>query len=295
VSDAFETGAAPDEDPGQPRIQFERLTRFIETLELDALGGDCFRAENPDPGYGVRVFGGQVAGQAIQAAVRTVDVDHHVHSMHAYFLRPGKPGVPIDYDVERTRDGRSFTTRRVLARQGDEVIFEMSASFHTTEDGVEYQLPIGPVPDPEDTPINLLFAPREAAELMPWEMRELGATEPDEHGWHSSSRRAWMRCKGRLPDDPLVHLCLLTYLSDMGAMFAAMAPDHGFHFGNVQGASLDHAMWFHRPLRADEWFLYDLHTVSNAGARGLARGTMHSADGVLGVSMVQEALIRRLE
>ena len=272
-----------------------RVAALIDSLELDALGDDRFRAANRDAGYSPRVFGGQVAGQAIQAAVRTVEVDHSVHSMHAYFLRPGRPGVPIDFDVERTRDGRSFTTRRVLAQQGDEVIFEMSASFHATEDGFDYQLPLAAgVPDPDDAEPRLIFVPREGIEFLPMEMRELGPTEPDERGWHSSSRRAWMRIKGRLPDDPLLHQCLLTYLSDMGAMFGAMAPGQGFTFGNVMGASLDHAMWFHRPMRADEWFLYDLHAISNAGARGVARGTMHTADGTLGVSMVQEALIRRV-
>ena len=274
----------------------ERVAALVASLELDALDGDRFRAANPDPGFGQqRVFGGTVAAQAIQAAVRTVEVDHLVHSMHAYFLRPGRPGVPIDFDVERTRDGRSFTTRRVLAQQGDEVIFEMSASFHVTEDGIDYQLPrAADVPDPEDAEPRLIFIPREGTDHMPMELRELGATDADERGWHPSSRRAWMRIKGRLPDDPLLHQCLLTYLSDMGAMFGAMAPGHGFHFGNVMGASLDHAMWFHRPMRADEWFLYDLHALSNAGARGVARGTMHTVDGTLGVSLVQEALIRRL-
>jgi acyl-CoA thioesterase-2 len=204
--------------------------------------------------------------------------------------------VPIDYEVEATRDGRSFSTRRVLASQNAEVIFETSVSFHAREGGSDYQAPIdATVPAPDDTPKRFIFVPDEAAEHLPMEMRELGPVGPDEHGWYPSSRRAWMKMKRPLPDDPIVHQCVLTYLSDMGAVFAAIEPSANFTFGSFMGASLDHAMWFHRPLRADEWYLYDLQSLSNAGSRGLARGTMHAADGTLGVSVAQEALLRAFD
>jgi acyl-CoA thioesterase-2 len=270
------------------------VASLVSQLDLDPVGTDQFRSPNPDRvSFGNRVFGGQVAGQALTAATRTVDVDHHPHSLHAYFLRPGQPGVPIDYDVERTRDGRSFTTRRVLAHQGDENIFEMSCSFNKHEDGYDYQLPIADdVPAPELAPERMDFIPEAERARIPFELRELGPKGPDERGWYPSSRRVWMRLRDELPDDPLLHACLLTYLSDMGAMMGAMAPSANYQFDRVMGASLDHAVWFHRPLRADRWFLYDLQAVSNFGARGLCRGTMHAADGTLGVSVAQEALIR---
>jgi acyl-CoA thioesterase-2 len=272
----------------------DSVDRLIGLLDLEPLGDDRFRAAVGQMSPGDRVFGGQVAAQALHAASATVGPEHAAHSMHAYFVRPGRNGVPIDLDVERTRDGRSFTTRRVLARQGDEVIFEMSASFHQHEDGRDYQLGIATgIPAPDDAPERTLFMPEALRARMPMEMREVGPAEPDEHGWYPSTRRAWMRIKRPIGDDPVLHQSLLAYLSDMGAMFAAMAPPEGGGFPNLaMGASLDHTLWFHRPMRADEWFLYDLHAVSNASSRGLARGTMHSADGVLGVSVAQEALFR---
>lgn len=283
---------------------------LLELFQFDELGDDRFQAGNADRGFGNRVFGGQVAGQALAAATRTVDVPHHIHSLHAYFLRPGRPGVPIEYDVERTRDGRSFTTRRVLARQpvpssaatetgGDggpptsEVIFEMSCSFHATEPGVDYQLPRSrDVTEPDETPARMMFIPDSELERIPFQLREMGPSEADESGWYPSTRRVWMRIKRRLPDDPLLHACLVTFLSDMGAVMGAMAPVPEHRTGNMMAASLDHALWFHRPLRADQWILYDLQAVSNANARGLCRGTRHAADGVLGVSIAQEALLR---
>jgi acyl-CoA thioesterase-2 len=288
------TETSPADD--RPSASEDTVQRLLDLLELEPAGTDRFRVENPDPGYGQRVFGGQVAAQALRAAAATVTVDHLAHSLHAYFLRPGRPGVPIDFDVERTRDGRSFTTRRVLAQQGDEVIFETSVSFHTHEDGTDYQLGRATdVPEPDDAPQRLIFIPEEASAYLPMELRELGPSEPDEHGWYPSTRRAWIRMKRRVPDDPIVHQCLLTYLSDMGAVFGAIKPMKDFSFDKFMGASLDHAMWFHRPLRADDWFLYDLTAVSNAGSRGLTRGTMHAATGELGVSVAQEALLRMFD
>jgi acyl-CoA thioesterase-2 len=273
----------------------DAVDRLMGLLDLERVGPDRYRTDNPDPGWGHRVFGGQVAAQAIRAAVATVEPDRYPHSLHAYFIRPGRPGVPIDFDVERTRDGRSFTTRRVLARQRDEVIFEMSTSFHVTEPGVDYQMPLRTdVPAPAEVSDRVSFIPDEARDWLPVELREVGASPPDEHGWYASTRRVWMRVKRPLVDDSLLHACMLTYLSDMGAVMGARAPLKEQPVSRLMAASLDHAVWFHRPIRADEWFLYDLHAVSNAGARGLTRGTMHAIDGVLGVSVAQEALLRVL-
>jgi len=272
----------------------DSVDRLIAVLDLEPTGTDRFRSANGQLSPGERVFGGQVAAQALHAASATVGPAHAAHSTHAYFVRPGRNGVPIDLAVERTRDGRSFTTRRVLALQGDEVIFEMSASFHQFEAGRDYQLGLSAdVPDPEDAPARMAFIPDSMLSRMPMEMREVGSSGPDEHGWYPSTRRVWMRIKRRIGDDPVLHQSLLAYLSDMGAMFGALAPPaDGGHPNLAMGASLDHALWFHRPMRADEWFLYDLHAVSNASSRGLARGTMHTRDGVLGVSVAQEALLR---
>ena len=272
------------------------VARLLALLDLDELGDDRFGVANPDRGYGERVFGGQVAAQALRAAHRTVDVDHAVHSLHAYFLRPGAPGVPITYEVDRIRDGRSFTTRTVVARQGAEAIFEVSVSFHVAEPGPDYQQPMaGDVPSPADAPNDLGFMPESVRPMMPMEFKELGPTEPDEHGWHRSTRRVWMRIKRRLPDDPALHASLLAFLSDMGAVMGARAPIAEQPLSRLMGASLDHAMWFHRPMRADEWFLYDLHAVSNSDSRGLTVGTMHTEAGVLGVSVAQEALLRIID
>ena len=199
------------------------VDRLLKLLDLEPIGPDRFRAANPDAGYGTRVFGGQVAAQAIRAAVATVEPDRSPHSLHAYFLRPGRPGVPIVFEVERTHDGRSFTTRRVLALQGEEVIFEMSTSLHVVEPGVDYQMPIaaGSTP-PEVAAGSDQFHPGVGAlDRLPMEMRELGATEADEAAG-TSTRRVWMKVRRPLPDDPLLHVCVLTYLSDMGAVMGAV-------------------------------------------------------------------------
>lgn len=281
----------PDDEVAQAA---DSVSRLVGVLDLEPTGTDRFRAARGQMTPGNRVFGGQVAAQALHAASATVGPEHAAHSMHAYFVRPGRNGVPIDLEVERTRDGRSFTTRRVLALQEDEVIFEMSASFHQHEAGRDYQLglPAG-IPSPEDTAEGSVIMPESMRARLPVEMREIGSSGPDEHGWYASTRRVWMRIKRRVGDDPVLHQSLIAYLSDMGAMFGALAPPEDGGFPRLaMGASLDHAVWFHRPMRADEWFLYDLHAVSNASSRGLARGTMHTADGVLGASVAQEALLR---
>ena len=283
----FEKRSAPSHDP---------VGRLLVLLELERTDDDHFVVDNPDRGYGSRVFGGQVAAQALRAASHTVTADHLAHSLHAYFIRQGRPGVPIVYAVERTRDGRSFSTRRVLALQEDEAIFEMALSFHRTEGGVDYQQPIAAdVPSPDEAEDVLSVIPDDAKPYLPMEVREIGGTPPGPDGYVQATRRVWMRLRRSIPDDPVLHRCALTFLSDMGAMIGARAPLPELPIEKLRGASLDHAIWFHRPMRADDWFLYELRCVSNAGSRGLTAGTMHAQDGTLGVSVTQEALLRRLE
>jgi acyl-CoA thioesterase-2 len=255
------------------------LDRLLDVLDLEPIDRDLFRGPNPDDGPR-RVFGGKVAGQALRAATLTVDAEHRVHSLHGYFLRPGQPGRPIIYHVDRIRDGRSFITRRVVARQQGEAIFNLEASFHVAEHGPEHQ---GPAPtdlhDPEGLPRRAFGGPHHHS----IDTRELEPIPP-------STRRVWLRAAGRLPDDPGLHACVLAYASDMGPVGAAARPV--LRADPMMRASLDHTMWFHRPTRADEWLLYDLESVSVSGGRGLARGTMFDRSGRLVVSVVQEALLR---
>lgn len=277
------------------------LDEFLGLFQLEPTGEDAFRAANPHRGPWTRVFGGQVAAQAVRAAQLTVPDDRAIHSLHAYFLRPGRVGEPIDLRVDRPRDGRSFTTRYVAAIQQEEVIFDAIASFHVAEEGPEFQVPIAPeVPSPEESPEPEMppeFRGGRMRTMMPFDMRELGP-QPPEAGAHRSTRRVWFRTADRLPDDPALHACVLAFASDMGVVMAARAPVAGEGmwdtFTRFMTASLDHAVWFHRPIRADEWILMDLRAISNSGARGLAMGTMHTRGGVLGVSIAQEALIRPL-
>ncbi|HVE98598.1 MAG TPA: acyl-CoA thioesterase II [Mycobacteriales bacterium] len=275
---------------------------LVTLLDLESIEVNIFRGRTAETGL-PRVFGGQVAAQALVAAGRTVDPGRPVHSLHAYFLRPGDPAVPIVYEVDRIRDGRSFTTRRVVAIQHGEAVFHLSASFHVAEPGLEHQVEMPAAPDPETLPT---FAERMkpwAAEMgrrfellrpidiryvddPPRAAREGGATrEP--------RQQVWMRADGRLPDDPLVHVCAVTFASDFTLLDSVLLA-HGKAWGrnDIRGASLDHAMWFHRPFRADEWLLYDQESATASGARGLARGHIFSADGRLLVTVVQEGMIR---
>lgn len=266
-------------------------------LSLRALGDDRFEGHNPGEWPGGRVFGGLVAGQALAAAIETVAVPHRPHSMHAYFLRPGAIGVPITYRVARHRDGRSFTTREVVAVQRDEVIFSMIASFHGDEPGEDYQLPMAPdAPRPDDRP-DVDGAMERLRSMRFVDFRDVGPTEPGPDGVYRSTRRVWFRVTDQLPDDPGVHACMLAFMSDMGAVLAARRPrpSAGPPWEGFMGASLDHAIWFHRPVRADQWLFYDLQAVSIQGSRGLVRGSMHTEDGVLAVSIAQEALVRELK
>src|SRR3954454_13094833 len=279
------------------------LRALGELLDLEPIEVNIFRGRSPADASSQRVFGGQVAGQALVAAGRTVPPDRPVHSLHAYFLRPGDPSIPIVYEVDRMRDGRSFTTRRVVAIQHGKPIFNLSASFQLEQPGVEHQVDMPTdVPSPESLPTFAeRFAPYQH-ELGAWytrprpvDMRYVG--DPPraaiDKGPQEPSSKVWIRADGDLPHDPLLHVCVATYASDMMLLDSVLLP-HGLAWqaGNLTGASLDHAMWFHRPFRADDWLLYDQWSPSASGSRGLAAGRMWRRDGSLAVSVVQEGLIR---
>ena len=277
------------------------LDKLVELLDLERIEVDIFRGQQPHEAL-QRVFGGQVAGQALVAAGRTVPADRPVHSLHAYFLRPGDPTVPIVYEVDRIRDGRSFTTRRVVAIQHGKPIFNMSASFQLVEQGIEHQMAMPHVVPPEELQ-RLEERMRPYADEMggwwtrprPIDVRYVGDPPriAKDGGRRKPSSQVWMRADGTLPDDPLVHVCAVTFASDMTLLDSTLLR-HGLAWGtgDVLGASLDHAMWFHRPFRADEWWLYDQESPWTGGARGLSRGSIYTRDGQLAVSVVQEGLLR---
>jgi acyl-CoA thioesterase II len=278
------------------------LDELVTLLALEPIEVNIFRGLSPDEDR-QRVFGGQVAGQALVAAARTVEPDRRVHSLHAYFLRPGDPNVPILYDVDRIRDGRSFATRRVVAIQHGRAIFNLAASFQVDEPGFEHQLPVpDDVPDPESLPdFKTRMAPYRDR-FGSWfdrpraiDIRYVDWPGPDRTQPRSPHQQVWMRADGELPDDPVLHACVLTYASDMTLLDTTMLP-HGAHFdsGGLMVASLDHAMWFHRRFRADEWLLYHQRSPSASGARGLAEGAIFCEDGTLAVTVIQEGLIRPL-
>jgi acyl-CoA thioesterase-2 len=274
------------------------LDELVRILDLEAIEVNIFRGLSPDESR-QRVFGGQVAGQALVAAARTVDRGQ-VHSLHAYFLRPGDPTCPILYEVDRIRDGRSFTTRRVVAIQHGQAIFNLQASFHTDEPGLEHQAPMPEAPDPEILPdFRTAMAPFKE-KLGDWydrprpiDLRRVGPSPLGRADHRSSEQQVWLRADGHLPDDPVLHACVVTYASDMTLLDTTLLP-HGVSWPDqdLQMASLDHAMWFHRPFRADEWLLYTQRTPSTSGARGLAYGSIFTRDGRMAVSVVQEGLIR---
>jgi len=277
---------------------------MLSILDLEPLERNLFRGLSPQVGW-QRVFGGQVIGQALVAANRTVAQERHAHSLHAYFLRPGDPAVPIIYEVDRIRDGRSFATRRVVAIQHGEAIFSMSASYHVAEEGLSHAIDAPDVPGPEELPdeaalreIVIARAPDAVVryfqrdrpiELRPVDLRHYLTSEP-----LAPQQHVWVRASDRLPDDLETHQAVLAYLSDM-TLFDTALFAHGLSVFNreVQVASLDHAMWFHRPFRADEWLLYSQDSPSSSGAKGLARGLVFARDGRLVASTAQEGLMRR--
>ena len=278
------------------------LDELLELLDLEKIEENIYRGQQPDEDR-QRVFGGQVAGQALVAATRTVDAERHVHSLHAYFLRPGDPSIPILYEVDRIRDGKSFTTRRVVAVQHGKAIFNLQASFHAAEDGLDFSVAMPDAPEPTSLPT---FKERMApyAEQMgdwyhrprPIDMRYVDQPLPDSPAPEEPqiSQRVWMRADGTLPDDDgTLHACVVTYASDMTLLDTTLLPHRIRWTGNqIQMASLDHAMWFHRPFRADEWLLYAQDTTSTSSSRGLARGLIFDTDGRVVVSVMQEGLIR---
>jgi acyl-CoA thioesterase II len=286
-------------DRGQQTV--DALVKLLDLRELDEA---TFEGMSPPVGP-QRVFGGQVAAQALVAAGRTVDPSRQVHSLHAYFVRPGDPSQPIIYGVERIRDGRSFSVRRCVAYQSEQAIFTMSASFQREEVGLDHQVDAPPdVPSPDETPTMAERLAEYPERLENWATfpRPIDLRYITEPGWVPPGKRAatsrqqvWMRINGKLPDDPLLHACALTFCSDLTLLDAVLSM-HGEVWGpgGMVGASLDHAVWFHRPFRADEWFLYDCTSPTASGARGLATGRMFTVDGRNIATAVQEGLLRRV-
>ena len=276
------------------------LTELLDLLRLERIEENLFRGQSQDLGWGT-VFGGQVLCQALSAATATVSKDRFVHSLHAYFLRPGKVDRPILYEVESIRDGSSFTTRRVVAIQSGHPIFNLAASFQKHEDGLEHELPMPTdVPDPETLPTFQERWAAHAEELGEWYTRprpidiRVDLSVADRRRPLPPRQHVWLRAAGRLPDDPIVHTCVLTYASDMTLLDTTLLPHGGeYDESRLMMASLDHAMWFHRPFRADEWLLYAQDSPSASGSRGLARGLVYRATGELVASVMQEGLIRR--
>ncbi len=275
---------------------------MLAILDLEQLERNLFRGRSPQDGW-QRVFGGQVIGQALVAAARTVE-GRTVHSLHAYFLRPGDPTVPIIYDVDRLRDGRSFTTRRVNAIQHGEPIFSMAASFQVAEEGLTHQVAMPKVPMPEELMSEaeikekfLALAPEPIQRYWqrerPVEFRPVDLTNLVSRRGAEPMRQFWVRTSEPLPDDPDIHRCVLAYASDLTLLDTSLLAHGKSVFDrDLQAASLDHAMWFHRPFRADEWLLYVEESPSASGARGFNRGLLFSRDGRLVASVAQEGLIR---
>lgn len=272
---------------------------LLAILDLEPLEHNLFRGRSPRSGW-QRVFGGQVIGQALVAACRTVE-GRDPHSLHAYFLLGGDPEVPIIYEVDRIRDGGSFTTRRVVAIQHGRPIFAMSASFHVRESGFEHQVPMPDVPGPDalpaageldigliPDPVRVYFTAQSPIEFRPVDPGRYAARRPGEPRFD-----VWMRATSPLPDDPAIHACVLSYASDLTLLDTSLIAHGRTVFDrDIQPASLDHALWFHRPFRADEWLLYAQDSPSTGGARGFSRGLVFTERGELIASVAQEGLIR---
>jgi acyl-CoA thioesterase II len=282
------------------------LDELLALLELESLEVNLFRGLSPDEDR-QRVFGGQVAAQALVAAGRTVSPDRPVHSLHAYFLRPGDPNIPIVYEVDRIRDGKSFTTRRVVAIQHGRAIFNLAASFQVVEPGPDHQTPMPAVPGPDELPTWQQrvepYLERLGPDLAEWLVRErpIDSRPVDDPRWLDPTPRepqqdVWIRANGDLPDAPLIHECVVAYASDLTLLDTAMFP-HAISYReqHYMIASLDHAMWFHRPFRADEWLLYHQTSPTTSRARGLAQGSLFCQDGTLAVTVTQEGLIRPIK
>jgi acyl-CoA thioesterase-2 len=272
-------------------------------LDLEYIEHNIFRARSVDIGSGT-VFGGQALAQSLVAAQRTVDAERVAHSMHGYFILPGDVDAPIVYEVDRLRDGSSFTTRRIVAIQHGRAIFNMAASFQAPEEGAEHQADMPDVPGPADLPRELELVravedqiPEKVRSFYtrerPIEFRPVDPVDPFAPAAKPPAHHVWFRARGVLPDDRLTHRSVLAYASDYGLLSTALRP-HGLSFvqPDLQLASLDHALWVHRPVRADDWLLYAMDSPSAAGARGFARGQIFAADGTLVASVAQEGLMR---
>jgi acyl-CoA thioesterase-2 len=279
------------------------LQELLSLLALEQIEEDHFRGQSQDLGWGA-IFGGQVLGQALSAAAQTVPSDRHVHSLHSYFLRQGVAARGVLYQVDRSRDGDSFSTRRVVAVQGGKPIFTLACSFQRDERGFDHQdrMPEAPPPDDllSERDLALRIADRIPESLRvlalaprPIEIRPVEPYSPLRPDRRPPRRLLWYRAAGPLPDDPAVHRYLLAYASDFNLLVTSLHP-HGVSWltPGMQVVSLDHAMWFHRPFRFDEWLLYEMESPSAGGARGLARGRFWARDGSLVASVVQEGLIR---
>ncbi|XOZ32499.1 acyl-CoA thioesterase [Halomonadaceae bacterium KBTZ08] len=282
----------------------EEVTRkLVGLLDVAPLGDDHFSGESDDLGF-PNVFGGQVLGQGLMATSRTVE-GRLAHSMHAYFLRPGNPHRGIDYEVQRVRDGGSFTVRRVIARQDEREILTAMVSFQASEEGFEHQLEAPSAPEPEGLTSEQALR-EQVRHLIPEERREqmmkeraidirpVDPTDPINPEPGDPYRQSWFRARGPLPDDPVLHRAILAYASDFGLLATSMRP-HGVGFSTpgMQVASLDHAIWFHRPLQLDDWLLYNMDSPSASSGRGMNRGTLFNRAGELVASVAQEALVRQ--
>lgn len=276
---------------------------LLKHLTLERLEENLYRGESRDIGS-PHVYGGQVLGQALFAASQTVE-GRDAHSLHAYFLRPGDKKTPIVYEVDRIRDGRGYTTRRVVAIQRNKPIFNMSASFKISEEGIEHQCDMPEVPGPEGllnmTEIGkqaLAEMPEKLSRFMQWqrpiELRPVNQADPLHPEPVPPFRDIWIRAVAPLPDDPVMHKILLAYSSDYSLLGTALLP-HGLTFtqGNIRAASLDHAMWFHRDFRMDEWLLYSMDSPSTSDGRGFSRGNLFTREGRLVASVAQEGMIRK--
>ncbi len=282
-----------------------RLAELLHLLELERLERDLFRGASRDIGA-PQVFGGQVLGQALRAAYATVEASHAAHSLHAYFLKRGDFNAPIVYFVDRSRDGHSFSNRRVTAIQHGEQIFHMAASFQLAQEGLTHQLPMPEVPAPESLDPGALPSRTELSAMpeklreyyrseRPFEFRLIPPTNDAQQAGAPVLQRVWVRSVDRLPDDDALHRCLLAYASDFHLLRTATLPHAAAFFSGKRFlASIDHAMWFHWPVRVDEWFLYATDSPSASGSRGFARGSVFSRDGRLLASTAQEGLIRLL-
>jgi acyl-CoA thioesterase-2 len=279
------------------------VANLLSILDLEPLEDNLFRGRSPQQAW-QRVYGGQILGQALVAAVRTVEVERFAHSLHAYFLLPGDLDRPIIYGVDRVRDGGSFTTRRVTATQHGRAMFVMSVSFHKSEPGLDHQMRMPDVPAPEDLPSEHDLKAKMIAELpetmrkyweseRPIELRPVDVSRYFAREKRDPEQHIWMRANGRLPDDLALHQCVLAYASDFSLLDTALIAHGKLMFDkDIQMASLDHALWLHRPFRADDWLLYAQDSPSSHGARGFCRGSIFTRDGMLVASVAQEGLMR---